>query len=339
MVSGMKKVLLITTGGTIAQTRHDGMMSADKGKGGGTLLSNVIHKNIADIDTLDLFCVDSSNITPLHWKKLINSILDNHEKYDAIVVTHGTDTMSYTCAALSFALGNINIPVVLTGAQVPFGEPGSDAEVNLENALRVAVCEKVLLKGVVCVFGSRIITGTRVKKLSEYVYDSFDSFNKDCLGRIGGRMIFDDKRVQEHNAMYGKEQCRVEFDMGKVLVLNEFPGLNWEFVKGAKAVVLAAYSYGDSNVDDLRGMYDYLRQNKIPIAVTSQPLFGIAEMVDYATGVQARELGGVPAHDMSIEALTVKMGWLIGQGLGYDEVKTALLTNVRGEIETGGVGK
>ena len=328
----MKKILLITTGGTIAQTRHDGMMSIDREKGGGTLLANVMSKNIASIDVFDAFSVDSSEITPSHWLQTICAVQDNYEKYDAFVITHGTDTMSYTCAALSYALGNTTKVIVLTGAQVPFGEAGSDAEVNLENALRVAAQEDIPLRGVVCVFGSRIITGTRVKKLSEYAYDSFDSFNKESLGRIGGRLMFDIARVKEHNALYGNEPCKADFDMNGILVLNEFPGLNWEIVKGAKAVVFNAYSYGDSNVAELAGMYNYLRENSIPIAVSSQPLFGISKMVDYATGTLARELGGIPAHDMSIEALTVKMGWLLGQGYGYDEIRTMLLTNVRGEI-------
>ena len=129
--------------------------------------------------------MDSSDITPKHWIDLVNLIEVNYDEYDSFIVTHGTNTLGYTCAALSFAFANLNKPVILTGSQVPSGMPGSDALTNLNNAIRVAVWPYHPVKGIVAVFGSHIITGTRVKKSTEFDYDAFQSFTSASIGRIG----------------------------------------------------------------------------------------------------------------------------------------------------------
>lgn len=349
-----KKLLLITTGGTILQTKVNGIFKIDEQKNTSCLLDQVIkHKeelNIDQIDVHDVFKLDSSNITPNYWKKIIDEIYANYDLYDAFVITHGTDTLSYTCAALSYAMTNISKPVVLTGAQVPFNSVGSDAELNLENAIRVATQDDVNLKGIMCVFGSHIMTGTRVKKISEFSYDAFENFNNDGIGRIGTKIHFNDFAVKEHNNKYGEaktyEELEIidEFAMDEVMVLNEFPGMNCNFVNsliesGVKGIILRAYADGNSNVgskedkfENIRGIYEMLRGMEIPLAIISQPSQGNTTMDNYKPGKLAKELGGVPAFDMSTEALTVKLGWLLGQELNYNEIRNMLLKNVRGEI-------
>lgn len=349
-----KKLLLITTGGTILQTKVDGIFKIDEQKNTNCLLDQIIkHKeelNIDEIDVHDAFKLDSSNITPNYWKKIIEEIYINYDLYDAFVITHGTDTLSYTCAALSYAMTNISKPVVLTGAQVPFNSIGSAAELNLENAIRVATQEDVKLKGIMCVFGSHIMTGTRVKKISEFSYDAFENFNNDGIGRIGTKIHFNEFAVKEHNNKYGEaKSCKElniidEFAMDKVIVLNEFPGMNCKFVdslveSGVKGIVLRAYADGNSNVgskedkfENIREIYEMLRGMEIPLAIISQPSQGNTTMDNYKPGKLAKELGGVPAYDMSTEALTVKLGWLLGQNLSYKEIRNMLLKNIRGEI-------
>lgn len=349
-----KKILLITTGGTILQTKVNGIFKIDEQKSTNCLLDQIIkHKeelNIDEIDVHDAFKLDSSNITPKYWKKVIDEIYSNYDLYDAFVIIHGTDTLSYTCAALSYSMPNISKPVVLTGAQVPFNSIGSDAELNLENAIRVATQDDVNLKGIMCVFGSHIMTGTRVKKISEFSYDAFENFNNDGIGRIGTKIHFNEFAVKEHNNKYGEaKSCKElnimdEFAMDKVIVLNEFPGLNKKFIKsmiesGVKGIVFRTYADGNSNVGDendkfenLREVYKLLEENQIPLAIISQPSQGNTTMNNYKPGKLAKDLGGVPAYDMSTEALTVKLGWLIGQNLSYEEIKDMLLEDIRGEI-------
>lgn len=350
-----KSILIITTGGTISQTKVDGVFNIDKTKDGNCLSEQIKKKmdelNLRKIDICDIFQLDSSNITPLYWKKIIDQLIINYDIYDAFVILHGTDTLSYTCAALSYAMTNIAKPVVLTGAQIPFGVAGSDAESNLENAIRVATQDDIKLKGVICVFGSHIITGTRVKKISEFSYDAFENFNCCDLGRIGTKLEFNDMEVCNHNDKYGdatKTQDLIvlpEFAMDKIAVLNEFPGLNKEYFKilvdyGVKGIILRSYAGGNSNVgedsdifENLRQAYEYMSEKEIPLAIISQPFQGKTTMNDYKPGILAKELGGIPAYDMSTEALTVKLGWLIGQKLSYKEIRNKLLKNIRNEIK------
>ena len=108
--------------------------------------------------------------------------------------------MGYTSAALSFALENVGKPVVVTGSQVPFGWSGSDAKMNIENSLRVATWpHDEGIKGVICVFGSHVIAGTRAKKDTEFDYDAFKSFNTASLGRIGRIIDINRDNVERHH--------------------------------------------------------------------------------------------------------------------------------------------
>ena len=189
------RILLITTGGTIA-----GEVAYDKERGDRDFVRtaaqfsalvgptvdylNRKHKLDIQLDPHELCEVDSSNILPQHWIDLAALIKEKYDEYDSFIITHGTNTLGYTCAALSFSLANPNKPIILTGSQVSAGMPGSDGLTNLENALRVAVWkrEKNPIKGVMAVFGSHIITGCRVKKDTEFDYDAFKSFSTGSLG-------------------------------------------------------------------------------------------------------------------------------------------------------------
>ena len=124
------------------------------------------------IDTYALDDLDRSNILPHHWEDLAALIKDKYDDYESFIITHGTNTLGYTCAALSFALPNPAKPIILTGSQVSAWLPGSDAHANLENAVRVAVWKRLgdgpPIRGVIAVFGSHIITGTPVTQVSQF---------------------------------------------------------------------------------------------------------------------------------------------------------------------------
>ena len=168
----MKKILLIATGGTIAsrETEHGlrPALSADD-------LRAAMGVKDAAVEALDLLSLDSTNIAPPHWEKIARCVADCRQTYDGIIISHGTDTMAYTAAALYYMLEHIDRPVVLTGAQRPLGTAGSDAEANLRLAARAALSGHA---GVMIAFGGRIIHGNAAKKVHSLADDAFRSIGR-----------------------------------------------------------------------------------------------------------------------------------------------------------------
>ena len=297
---------------------------------------------------VELFNVDSSNIQPENRTALAHEIEKQYDDHDAFVILHGTNTMGYSATALSFALENINKPVIFTGAQVPLGYLWSDATTNLVNALRLAVWWYHDIKGVMAVFGSKIITGTRVKKGTDFDYDPFKAFQTWSLGQIGRFMRINDEALRKHNAYLSKYkplaiQSRVlsvkkEFHTGLIANLTEFPGMKAGTFQtlvehnGAKAFVFRSFGAGDPSAH-LFPDFEYLKEKQIPIIVTTQAPSGVASFQVNETGQYLREHDlAIPAYDMSMESMTVKMGRLLAQWLSYEQIKIKMLEDMHGEI-------
>lgn len=359
-----RKLLVITTGGTIAGEVATTASQAHAVKTPPSLLESLaptlsdISKNSKQFDEIrvdadNVASLDSSDITPSDWVNIIDSVVEKYHKYDGFVVTHGTNTMGYTSAALSFALENLGKPVVVTGSQVPFGWPGSDAVMNLENAMRVATWDAKPgpVRGVICVFGSHIITGTRVKKSTEFDYDAFQSFSTASLGRIGRVIRWNASNLDRHHKYLSKsapEACagrplRVTrtFD-SRVLSFTEFPGMDPETFKRLSAhlidqdrmrgIVFRAFGAGDVSTY-LHPVFQYLKDRQIPIVVTTQAPNGNSNFAVNEPGqLLDKHKLAIPAYDMSIESMTTKLMWLLGQGFGYDEITDRMLDDLHGEV-------
>lgn len=297
---------------------------------------------------VELFNVDSSNIQPENWTTLATEIQEKYDDYDSFIVLHGTNTMGYTAAALSFAFENINKTVILTGAQVPLGYLGTDAVTNLVNALRLAVWDYHEVKGVICVFGSKIITGARVKKGTDFDYDPFKAFQTGTLGNIGRFMRIDDAAMRKHVKYLSQRkalavQSRVlsvkkDFDTKSIASFTEFPGMSVNVFQslvennGIKAFVFRAFGAGDPS-SHLFPAFEYLKEKKIPIVVTTQAPGGVSNFQVNETGQHLRDNDlAIPAFDMSIEAMTVKLGWLLGQKKSYEDIKQIMIEDLHGEI-------
>ncbi|MCK5342462.1 MAG: asparaginase, partial [Candidatus Heimdallarchaeota archaeon] len=273
-MSDKHEVLLITTGGTIA-----GQVATDKQEDEiirtADEFSDLIRPTLSvlnrkykidiNIETYELCDIDSSNILQQQWIDLAALVKKKYDDYDSFIITHGTNTLGYTCAALSFALANLNKPVLLTGSQVPAGMPGTDALTNLNNAMRVAVWprEKNSIKGVMAVFGSHIITGTRVKKDTEFDYDAFKSFSTGSIGRIGRIININETNLEKHLSYLKTRRypeaknaesliCQNDFDM-RIASITEFPGLEPEIFESLvehndiKGFILRAFGAGDAS--------------------------------------------------------------------------------------------
>lgn len=200
------KLLFITTGGTIAGNVRGAQADHVSGK----TMAEAAKKAVAamhanwnldvDITTRELVDVDSSDVTPEIWTSVAQCIYDNYDEYQGFVVTHGTNTMGYSASALSFAIANSPKPIVLTGSQIPAEQPGSDALINVENAVRIASypSQYATIGGVVVVFGSHLITGVRAKKSTEFDLDAFQTFSSGSLGRIGRILDLNDGNLGRH---------------------------------------------------------------------------------------------------------------------------------------------
>ena len=176
-----KKILLVATGGTIASRYTDsGLSPAITAKG---LLGYVpAAERLCDIDTVQPFLLDSTNIGPKQWLILAELIERKYDYYDGFVICHGTDTMAYTAAALSYLVQNSRKPVVITGAQKPIDLPVTDAKTNLLDSIRFACDERAC--GVCIVFGGKVIAGTRAKKERSKSYNAFSSINYPSIAVI-----------------------------------------------------------------------------------------------------------------------------------------------------------
>ena len=360
------KILLITTGGTIAgqvareKKLEDEIRDAD-------YFSELIKPTLSslkkiwdvdvDIDPYELCNVDSSDILPQHWTDLAALIKEKYDDYDSFLITHGTNTLGYTCAALSFALANLNKPVILTGSQVPSGEPGTDALTNINNAIRVAAWPRERLnfkrlKGVLAVFGSHIIPGTRVKKDTEFDYDAFKSFSTGSIGRIGRIININEPNLEKHlsylkTPLYPEARkakdliCKKGFDM-RIASLTEFPGMSPKIFETIvehneiKGFILRSFGAGDASTY-LHPAFEFLKSKEIPIVVTTQAPNGNSNFQVNEPGKYLKDNGlAIPAYDMSIESQTTKLAWLLAKKnkgeLNYSQICEEMVHDIRGEI-------
>jgi L-asparaginase len=346
------KTLLITTGGTISQQHVDGVAVSDDSAFTGDdfirAINNTADKLGVDLETKPVLNKDSSNMIMSDWTAIAEAIAADYDNFDGFIVSHGTNTMGYSCSAISFALNNVSKPIIFTGSQVSYGIPGSDAVTNLDNILRI-MSEGHNLAGVFCLFGSKLITSTRVKKKTEFDYDAFKTFGRiPDIALIGNSIQFNESALASHMSFLGDASLPLEikpdFD-NNIVSLTEFPGLSSEvFVNlaksGVKGFILRATGAGDPNVSDstdyanLRDAFVYLRDNKIPIVITTQAPDGVASMKVNEPGQLALSLGAIPAWDMSMESMVAKLAWLIGNGHSHEEIQRLMITSLRGEILT-----
>lgn len=352
-----KRILILLTGGTISGNVAENSVSENSKRQPDDFLS-IVNDSVEIVkrnwsieivpEIVSLYNIDSSNVVPENWTIIIDKIAKTYDDFDAFIILHGTNTLGYTGAALSFAFENINKPIILTGAQVPLGYLGSDATTNLVNSLRLAIWGYHPIKGVVCVFGSKIISGTRIKKGTDFDYDPFKSFITGSLGQIGRFIKLNEAALNKHIAYLSKAkplaiQSRVlsvkkVFRVDGIVSLSEFPGMSPEIFKslvennGANAFILRSYGAGDPS-SRLLESFEYLKEKQIPIVVTTQAPNGTASFQVNEPGkiLKDRDLA-IPAYDMSIESMTVKLAWLLGQGFSYEQIKIKMLEDLHGEI-------
>ncbi|MCK4729718.1 MAG: asparaginase [Candidatus Aenigmarchaeota archaeon] len=329
-----KKILFIGTGGTItAKTVNNSWKPGEFNEK--ELLDFIPEiKDLADIKTIDLLNIDSSNMQPKHWLEIAKTIKDNYPDYDGFVITHGTDTMHYTASALSFLLQDLSKPIVLTGSQVPPHMLGSDSKRNVLDSVRIAtetnICE------VAIVFNSKILRGNRTKKFREVEFEAFESIGMLPLGVIEHDIRLTGEHFKKENEL--KYFNKLE---EKICILKITPGFNPKIISNLidldyKGIILEGFGAGNVPIDEnsLVPEIENAVKKGIPIIVSSQCAIGFSWMYLYECGKKALDAGAIPGHDMISETAMTKLMWVLGNYPDYDieKIKELFLNDVCGEV-------
>ena len=325
-----KRILLLTTGGTIA--------SMPGGEGLEPQRSDVMERELEqlrtyyDISVQDIMCLDSSNIRPEEWQVIARHIFENRAGYDGIVVSHGTDTMAYTASAVTYMLPNIDLPVVFTGSQLPLADMLSDGPDNLRTAFAMAAAGH---PGVFLAFDRKVMLGCRAVKVRASGFSAFESVNSRYAALVSNQGLVVDHDMLPRRS--GEPELRTDISRN-VFLLKLTPGLNPAVfdmlaAMGYKGIVIEAFGLGGINI--LGEGLDAIRrclQKGINVVVTSQCLYDSANLGVYQVGVKLLELGVIQGRDMTSEAAMTKLMWGIGQGMNNEEIVRLFDRNLAGEV-------
>ena len=328
------KILLIFTGGTIAQvydSRIEALRPAETPKDILMLAPDLKEKYEVGYHYIEN--IDSSNMQPRIWDEIAQTIYDRYDEYDGFVITHGTDTISYTASALSFALTNLGKPVVLTGAHLYPDAPGSDARNNLTNAFEVASMD---FAEVAIVFGSWVVRGNRSTKKDEGSLETIWSPIFPELGRI--RMDIELWDFSPKRDATKRPVLKKGFEE-RIMVYTSFPGLQQSFVEsaidaGAKGIILRGFGPGNLPIAD-NSLIESIKKytaHKIPVIISSQTAVGLTKISLYETGVAAQKLGVLSSEDMTLESTITKFMWTLHQTSDLETIRTQMRKNIAGEI-------
>jgi L-asparaginase len=342
----VKRILILHAGGTIGMAAAPGSRALRPISKGSRFLELVPElKRIAQVDVTVLDNIDSSNVTPAHWARWFKVLKANYGRYDGFVITHGTDTMSYSAAALSFALARTIKPIVFTGSQRPLTNIRSDARDNMINAVEMA-CHGP--KEVTVCFGNELLRGNRATKLSATDYIAFSSFNFQLLAKIGVNVEPLWRSLSKRDAVpAGRPIWKIEFS-NKVFCFKIFPGISGEILRetvldtSCEGVVLEAFGSGNvpSLDDSVLSMIRLAKKAGKPVVISSQCPHGEVDLEAYEPGVRARQAGAISAGDMTSEAAVVKLMHALGLGLKGARLEKYFLSNVCGERRpTGGMNE
>ncbi len=327
----MKKVLMLGTGGTIASDiTGSGLMPV--------LTSQELIANVPEISQLcrvtckQLFSIDSTNITPSHWLSLANAIRENFTKYDGFVIAHGTDTMAYTAAALSYLIQYSPKPIVLTGAQKPILFENTDSKTNLLDAFRVAVSD---LCGVLLVFNGRVILGTRARKTHTTSLQAFSSINYPALAVLQNGFLMEYIRPTALPAPIFYHKLREKVGLMKMIPGADC-GLLSYLLEHNDAVIIESYGVGGLPSYQGSGFFDVIRKaidEDKTIVMTTQVQNEGSNLAVYDVGFHLKnDLHLLEAYDMTTEAALAKLMWILGQTDEPAEIRRLFCTPVSHDL-------
>lgn len=323
----MKHILLIATGGTIA-SRHtpEGLAPQITPQ---ELLSYVPDTaSLCQIDTVQPLNLDSTNVAPEHWLLLAKLIEEQYDRYDGFVICHGTDTLAYTAAALSYLIQHTRKPIVLTGAQRSIDEDTTDAKVNLMDALRYACAGE---SGVCIVFGSHVIAGTRARKSRTKSYNAFTSLNFPDLASIHESRVVRYIPWEDQGAPVFYHRLNT-----RVFLLKLAPGMDpAAFAAAGKlcdGLIIESYGVGGIPEVYLEELDKLISQGKTVIMATQVPQEG-SDLSVYQVGKHVKDRYHLlESYDMTLEATVVKLMWAMGQSDDPESIRKLFCTTVNYDL-------
>ncbi|PWJ42929.1 L-asparaginase [Sediminitomix flava] len=334
-------ILIIYTGGTIGMD-HDAET--------GSLVPFDFEKIIDKVPELKRFdlgltvisfdpLLDSSDVGVNHWAILSRLIEDFYDDYSGFVILHGTDTMAYTASALSFMLENLSKPVILTGGQLPIGSPRTDARENLISALEIASTtdEKgdALVQEVCICFDNKLLRGNRAKKVQNFNFTAFKSYNYPALAEAGIHIEYQRNLLFKQKGIF---KICTQMDEN-VIILKLFPGMTKSYfdallnTPNLKGVILE--TFGAGNAPTLPWVTEALKaavDNDIVVVNISQCTGGMVQQGLYAAGSHLEAIGVVGGGDMTTEAAITKLMYLFAVSKSTEEVKKWMQLSLRGEL-------
>jgi len=334
-------ISIISTGGTVASVIdyktgavHPAFTAEDLIRANPELL---LHANIKGKAILNIL---SENMKPDYWVKTARSVADEiNNGADGVVVAHGTDTMHYTSAALSFML-DTPVPIVVTGAQRSSDRPSSDAYMNIISSLIAAKYD--IAEVTLCMHAEEddsycyLHRGTKVRKMHTTRRDTFRSINALPIAKIkNSKLELIDKSIEYKKRGKGEVKLHDELEK-KVSLIKSYPGIQSDVIdyhidRGYKGIVLEGTGLGHCP-EDLLPSLERAKDMNIPVIMTSQCFYGIINMNVYSTGRKILSAGVISALDMLPETAYVKLVWALGQSDNIEEVKKLIQTNIAGEM-------
>lgn len=338
--------MLIYTGGTIGMIRNPETGALE------TFNFDHLCKHVPEISEFGFVIhnyqfdppIDSSDMTPSLWAKIVKIIDYNYDKYDGFIILHGTDTMAYTASALSFMLENLGKPVILTGSQLPIGVLRTDGKENLLTAIELAAAQDndghPLVPEVCVFFGQHLFRGNRCTKSNSEHFNAFSSYNYPPLAKTGININYNHAKINQIKEI---KPFKPHFDTDAgVVALTLFPGIQRELIErimrmeGIKGIILR--TFGSGNAPTQPWLAETIRMatdsGKVVVNITQCQSGGVT-MGLYETGRQLLDAGVVSGHDMTIEAAITKLMVLFGRGYRASEVRQLMSINLAGELTEG----
>lgn len=336
-------VLLIYTGGTIGMGKNHNTGALEP-LDFNMLLDQVPELKYinTDVDTYQFSpAIDSSDMTPDLWAKIVHIIADKYDKYDGFVILHGTDTMAYTASALSFMLENLTKPVILTGSQLPIGQLRTDGKENLITSIELAAATdedgRAIVPEVCIYFSGHLLRGNRSTKKNAEGFRAFESFNYSHLCDAGVNFTYHPHHILQPD---WTKPMTPHFEMNKdVIVFSLFPGIGEDFIRhvlnaeNLKGIVMR--SFGSGNAPQYPWLGQLLKEatlRGVTIVNVTQCSKGAVEMKLYETGYHLQEAGVISGYDSTVEAAVTKLMFLNAQYTDQSIIREKMLQSLAGEI-------
>lgn len=285
--------------------------------------------------------IDSSDMEPAFWAKIVKIIHYNYDYFDGFVILHGTDTMAYTASALSFMLENLSKPVILTGSQLPIGTLRTDGKENLITAIEIAAAKHpdgTPVVSEVCIFfENELMRGNRTTKINAENFNAFRSFNYPVLAQAGIHIRYDEHLIRRPDP---QRPLKPHFLLdANVVVLTLFPGIQESIVDSVlhapnlKAVILKTFGSGNAPQKEwlIRQLKEATERGIVIVNIT-QCQHGAVEMKRYETGLQLLQAGVISGYDSTPECAVTKLMFLLGHGLSQTEIRYCMNVSLAGEI-------